>query len=80
MLKYGTMSFKTHHMNYVLVETGEAFSVSSVNIIRDRFAQFHLPPLSPPNMIKDTQTCVASIQISSKGINKFVEETHVPIR
>ena len=44
MLKYGTTSFKPHHMNYVLVEAWEAFNVSSGNIIVDSFAKTHLPP------------------------------------
>ena len=80
MLEYGTMRFKPHHMNSVLFDTGEAFPVSSGNIIRDIFAKFHLPSLSPPNMIKDTQTCVDSIQISSKSINQVVEDIRAPIR
>ena len=51
MLDYGITRFQTHHMNYVLVEKWEAFTVSACNIIRDSFTKTHLLPLSPPNMI-----------------------------
>ena len=67
-------------MNYVLVETWEDFTVSSRNIIRDSFAKTHLPPLSPPNMITNTQSCVAFIQTSSKGIDHIAEDTIAPIK
>ena len=33
------------------------------------------PPLSPPNMITNTQACGASIQTFSKGINQIAEDT-----
>ena len=52
MLKYGTTRFQPHHMKYFLVETWEAFTVSSGNIISESFAKTHLLPLSPPNTIK----------------------------
>ena len=70
MLKYGNTRFQPHHMNYVLVETYENFTVSSGNIIRDRFSKTHLLPLSQPKMITNTQACVESVQTSSKGTNK----------
>ena len=47
MLKYGTTRFQTHHINYVLVETWEAFTVSYGNIIRDSFYKTRLLPLIP---------------------------------
>ena len=75
MLKYGTTRFQPHHMNSVLVETWEAFTVSAGNIIRDSFAKTHLLPLSPPNMITNTQACVASLQSSSKGIKQISEDS-----
>ena len=37
-------------------------------------------PLSPPNMITNTQACVASVQTSSKGINQISEDTLSPIQ
>ena len=80
MLKYSTTMFQPHHMNYVLVETREAFTVSAGNIIRGSFAKTHLPPLSLPNMIKNSQACVASVHTSSKGINNIVEDKLAPIK
>ena len=80
MLTYGTARFQPHHMNYVLVETWEAFTVSYGNIIKDSFAFSHLLPLSPTNMITNTQACVASVQTSSKDINQISEDTLEPIK
>ena len=80
MLKYGTMIFQPHHMNYILVETWEDFTVSAVNIIMNRFSKTCLLPLSPTNMITNTQACVASAQTSSKGINNIPEDTISPIK
>ena len=80
ILKYGTTRFQPHHMNSVLVETWEAFKVSYGNIIVDSFAKTHLLPLSPPNMIKNTQAMVASVQTSSKGIRWIAEDTVAPIQ
>ena len=80
MLNYGKTRFKPHHMNYVLVETWEAFTVSAANIIREIFSKTHLLPLSPPNMITNTQACLASVQTSSKGINQIAEDTLAPIK
>ena len=71
MLKYGTTRFQTHHINSVLFETWEAFTVSSGNIIRGSFAKTNLLPFSPPNTITNTQACIASVQNSSKCINKI---------
>ena len=62
ILKYGTSRFQPHHTNSALVETRESFTVSTVNIIRDRFAKTHLPPLILTNTEKNTQACVSSIQ------------------
>ena len=80
MLKYGNTRFQHHHMNYVLVEAWYAFKVSSGNIIVDSFAKTHILPLSPPNMITNTQAMVASVQTSSKGIKNFAEDTVAPIQ
>ena len=79
VLKYGTKRIQPHHMSYVLVEAWDAFKVSYGNIIVDSFAKTHLLPLSPPNMIKNTQAMVAYVQTSSKGINQIVEDTVAPI-
>ena len=80
MLKYGITRFQSHHINSVLVETREAFTVSAGNIIRDSFAKTHLPPLIQTNMITNIQAYVASIQKSSKGINHIAEDTLLPIK
>ena len=80
MLKYGTARFQPHHMNSVLIETWEAFMLSDGNIIMDSFAKCHLLPLSPPNMITNTQVCVSSIQTSSKGTNQIAKDTLAPIK
>ena len=79
-MKYGTTRFQPHHMNSVLVEAWDAFKVLSGNIIVDSFAKTHLPPLSPSNMITNTQAMVASVQTSSKGINWITEDTVAPIQ
>ena len=75
MVKYGTTRFQTHHMNSVLVKAWNAFKVASSNIIVDSFAKTHLLPLSPPNMITNTQAMVASVQTSSNGVNWISEDT-----
>ena len=80
MLKYGTTRFQPHHMNSVLVEAWDAFKVSYGNIIVDSFAKTHLLPLSPPNMITNTQACVASVQTSSTFIIQISEDTLAPIK
>ena len=80
MLKYGTLRFQPHHMKYVLVETWKPFTVSYGNIIRDRYTKPHLLPPSTPNMITNTQECVASVQTYSNRINQIVEDTLSPIR
>ena len=66
-------------MSYVLVEAWDAFKVSYGNIIVDIFAKTRLLPLSPPNMITNTQAMVAYVQTSSKGINQIAEDTVAPI-
>ena len=80
MLKYGTTRFQSHQMNSVLVEAWDTFKVSSGNIIVYSFTKTHLLPLSPPNMITNTQAMVASFQTSSKGINWIAEDTVAPIQ
>ena len=57
-----------------------SLTVSSGNIIKDSFAKTHLLLLSPPNMITNTQACVASVQIFSKVIKQIVEDTRAPCR
>ena len=61
-------------------ELWEDFTVSAGNIIRDSFAKNHLLALCPPNMITNTQACVASVQTSSNVINKIAEDTLAPIQ
>ena len=67
-------------MNAVLVGAWDAFKVASGNIILDSFAKSRLLPLSPPNIITNTQACVASVQTSSKGVNLIAEDTVAPIQ
>ena len=62
------------------VEAWESFKVSYGNIVRYSFAITRLLPLSPTNMITNTQACVASVQTSSKGINQIAEDTLAPIK
>ena len=57
-----------------------SFKASSGNIIVDIYAKTHLPPFSPPIMITNTQAMVASVQTSSKTINKIAEDTVAPIQ
>ena len=80
MLKYDTSRFKPHHMKSFLVETWEAFIVSSGKNIRDSFAKTRITPLSPPNTKNNTQACVASIQTSSKEINQIAGDALAPIQ
>ena len=80
MLEYVTPRFQAHHMISVLVETWEAFTVSTVNIIRDSFAKTRLLPLNTPNMITNTQACVAFIETSSKVISYIAEDTLSPMK
>ena len=79
MVKYGTTRFQPHHMNDVPVEAWDAFKVTSGNIIVDSFTKTHLLPLSPSNILTNTQAMVASVQTSSKGINWIAEDTVAPI-
>ena len=80
MVKYGTTRFQPHHMNTVLFEAWNAFKVASGNIIVDSFAKTYLLPLSPPNIIINTQAMVASVQTSSNVINWVAEDTVSPIQ
>ena len=48
-------------MNSVIDEKWESFTLLARNIIRKIFSKTKLTPLSPPNMIKNTQECIASI-------------------
>ena len=80
IMKYGTTRFQHHHMKYVLVWTWEVFTVSAVNIIRYSFDKTHLLPIVHQTVITNTQACVASIQIISKGINYISEDTLVTIK
>ena len=70
-------------MNSVLVEALDAFKMSARNIIRDRFSETNLLPLSPPNLTTNTQAYAASIQVSSgakdEEINSISHQTVAPI-
>ena len=80
MVKYGITRFKPHYMNTVLVEAWDAFKVSSGNIIVNSSAKTHTLPLSPTNMITNTQAMAASVKTFSKGINQIAEDTVAPIQ
>ena len=50
MLNCGTLRFQPYHMNSVLVETQEAFTISADNNIRDSFAKTRLLPSALPTL------------------------------
>ena len=83
MLEYGTAKILPRHMNSVLVESRDAFKVSTGKIVRDSFMKTKLLPLSPLGLTTNTQACAASVQISSvpntTEINGIAHHTVAPI-
>ena len=65
MLKYRTANFSPHHMNTILVESWDAFRVSSGKVKRYNFVKTKLFPLSPPESNINIQACAASAQVPS---------------
>ena len=61
MLKYRTANFSPHHMNTILVESWDAFRVSSGKVKMYNFAKTKLSPLSPTKLTTNNQACAASI-------------------
>ena len=55
----------SHHMNSILVESWDAFNVSSGKVIRDRSVKNKLPPLRPTDLIKTTHVFDDFFQVSS---------------
>ena len=50
-------------MNYILVETWEAFKISSATINQEAFKKTHLPTLYPWEKSRNHQTCLVDTQI-----------------
>ena len=65
LLKYGTTQILPHHMNSILMESWDAFKVSSSNIARDIYVKTDLPHLSITDSTIKTQACSSSIQLPS---------------
>ena len=76
MLKYGNTTLQPHLMNSILVETWEAFMVSSGDIIRYSCTKTHLLPLSPPNMITTTHACYPPSKSLQHASIRF-QKTHL---
>ena len=55
MMKYGTTKFSPNNMNFVLVESWDAFKMSAGNIIRDSFAKPKAPPFIPTDLTTNIQ-------------------------
>ena len=55
MRHHGTLKFTSSQMDYVLVETWEAFKISSTIIIEEYFKNKHLLPLSWTSKEKTTK-------------------------
>ena len=85
MLKYGTTK-QLPHVNSILMESWDAFKVSSGNIIRERFLKTKIPPLIPPDLNTNTQACAASAQVpfvyNSKEINDIscIKVAHIEVQ
>ena len=72
MLKYVTTRFQHHHMNSVLVETWEAFMVSSSNIIRYSFTKTNLlPPYPTQHDNKYTGMCGLCPNLFKRNITEY---------
>ena len=63
---YGTLKFTPPHMNSFLVETWEAFKLSSAEITRKGFKKTHLLLLSPPGIGTNRQAFLAGIKHSNR--------------
>ena len=48
------ITFSPHHINSILVESWDAFKVSSIKVIRDSFVKNKLLPLSPLDLTTTT--------------------------
>ena len=56
MRLHGTLKFTPAHMNYVLVETWEAFKLSSTKITQKYFKMTHILPLSPSEIVTNSKS------------------------
>ena len=59
---HGTLKFKPSNKNAIVVETWEAFKLSSETISQETFENTHLLPLSPPEKFMNHQACLADNQ------------------
>ena len=66
MRHHETLEFTPAHINYILVETWEAFKLSSKTITQKYFNKTHLLLLSSQNIDTKNQSCLASTQQSNR--------------
>ena len=65
MSHYVTLKFTQPHINYVLVETWEAFKLSSTTISQKYFEKTNLPTIYPPDICTNHQYLLAGTPISN---------------
>ena len=63
MRHHGTLKFIPPHMNSILVETWEAFKISSEIITHNDFKKTHLLLLYPLDIGKNHQACFSDTQM-----------------
>ena len=63
MSHYVTLKFTQPHINYVLVETWEAFKLSSTTISQRYFEKTNLPTIYPPDICTNHQYLLAGTPI-----------------
>ena len=63
MRKDGTLKFTLDRMNTVLIETREAFKLSSTKINQEVFKKTCLPPIYIPEKGTDHQYCLTATQM-----------------
>ena len=83
MIHHVTLKFTSSQMNYVLVETWEAFKISSATITHKAFKNTHILPLSPPYIGFNHQACLDGSQQSNRyivdDIGRIEKESITPI-
>ena len=83
MRHHGTLKFTPAHMNSILVETWEAFKLSSAKITQKAFKENPPPPLSPLYTGTNHQACLASTQQSNRekvdDIRRIAKASVTPI-
>ena len=66
MSHHGTLKFTPTHMNSILVETWEAFKLSSATITQKYFNKTHLLPRYLSYISTNDQDCLAGTHVSNK--------------